>query len=60
MSYGDDVGHVFNLSQFTTKEDLVGNASKIQQRRGLRTMTALGIDTARCVTGGNSYVIAAQ
>ncbi|GAA6090853.1 integrin alpha-1 [Tachysurus ichikawai] len=47
VSYGDDVGHVFNLSQFSTTDDLVNNASKIKQRRGLRTMTALGIDTAR-------------
>ncbi|XP_027031206.1 integrin alpha-1 [Tachysurus fulvidraco] len=47
VSYGDDVGHVFNLSQFSTTEDLVKSASKIKQRQGLRTMTALGIDTAR-------------
>ncbi|KAK3549938.1 hypothetical protein QTP86_016875, partial [Hemibagrus guttatus] len=47
VSYGDDVGHVFNLNQFSTTEDLVNNAAKIGQRRGLRTMTALGIDTAR-------------
>uniref|UniRef100_W5U6W8 Integrin alpha-1 n=1 Tax=Ictalurus punctatus TaxID=7998 RepID=W5U6W8_ICTPU len=47
VSYGDDVGHVFNLSDFSNTEDLVTNASKIQQRRGLKTMTALGIDTAR-------------
>ncbi|KAK2823692.1 hypothetical protein Q7C36_020292 [Tachysurus vachellii] len=47
VSYGDDVGHVFNLSQFSTTDDLVKHASKIEQRRGLRTMTALGIDTAR-------------
>lgn len=51
MSYGDDVGHVFNLSDFSNTEDLVTNASKIQQRRGLKTMTALGIDTARCAPG---------
>lgn len=52
MSYGDDVGHVFNLSQFSNTEDLVKNAAKIKQRQGLKTMTALGIDTARCVLGG--------
>ncbi|KAG7322874.1 hypothetical protein KOW79_014220 [Hemibagrus wyckioides] len=47
VSYGDNVGHVFNLSQFSSTEDLVRNASKIQQRQGFKTMTALGIDTAR-------------
>ncbi|TSM12537.1 Integrin alpha-1 [Bagarius yarrelli] len=47
VSYGDDVGHVFNLSQFSTTDDLVENALKIKQRGGLKTMTALGIDTAR-------------
>ncbi|XP_035247107.1 integrin alpha-1 isoform X1 [Anguilla anguilla] len=47
VSYGDNVGHVFNLSQFSSTEDLVKNARKIPQRRGSRTMTALGIDTAR-------------
>ncbi|KAJ8396607.1 hypothetical protein AAFF_G00016730 [Aldrovandia affinis] len=47
VSYGDNVGHVFNLSQFSNTKDLVENARKIPQRRGERTMTALGIDTAR-------------
>ncbi|XP_026798460.3 integrin alpha-1 [Pangasianodon hypophthalmus] len=47
VSYGDDVGHVFNLSQFSNTEDLVKNAAGIKQRQGLKTMTALGIDTAR-------------
>ncbi|XP_053371496.1 integrin alpha-1 [Clarias gariepinus] len=47
VSYGDDVGHVFNLSQFSTTDELVKNAEKIPQRQGLKTMTALGIDTAR-------------
>lgn len=48
MSYGDDVGHVFNLSQFSNTEELVREAGKIPQRTGHKTMTALGIDTARC------------
>ncbi|KAI4875226.1 hypothetical protein NFI96_010697, partial [Prochilodus magdalenae] len=47
VSYGDDVGHVFNLSQFTSTEELVQHATKIPQRTGHKTMTALGIDTAR-------------
>ncbi|XP_051973281.1 integrin alpha-1-like [Xyrauchen texanus] len=47
VSYGDDVGHVFNLSQFSNTNDLVMEAAKIHQRTGHKTMTALGIDTAR-------------
>lgn len=47
VSYGDDVGHVFNLSQFSNTQDLVNNAAAIPQRTGHKTMTALGIDTAR-------------
>ncbi|XP_036384875.1 integrin alpha-1 [Megalops cyprinoides] len=47
VSYGDDVGHVFNLSQFNNTKDLVEHASQIKQRTGIKTMTALGIDTAR-------------
>ncbi|KAJ8286951.1 hypothetical protein GJAV_G00045270 [Gymnothorax javanicus] len=47
VSYGDNVGHVFNLSQFSNTNDLVENARKIPQRRGQKTMTALGIETAR-------------
>ncbi|XP_077099170.1 integrin alpha-1 [Siphateles boraxobius] len=47
VSYGDDVGHVFNLSQFSNTEDLVTEAGKIPQRTGHKTMTALGIDKAR-------------
>ncbi|XP_030624743.1 LOW QUALITY PROTEIN: integrin alpha-1 [Chanos chanos] len=47
VSYGDDVGHVFNLSQFTNTQDLINHAKKIPQRTGHKTMTALGIDTAR-------------
>ncbi|KAI7793414.1 putative integrin alpha-1 [Triplophysa rosa] len=47
VSYGDDVGHVFNLSQFNNTKDLVEQAELIQQRTGHKTMTALGIDKAR-------------
>ncbi|KAL7846842.1 hypothetical protein SRHO_G00218220 [Serrasalmus rhombeus] len=47
VSYGDDVGQVFNLSQFTSTAQLVKEAAKIPQRTGHKTMTALGIDTAR-------------
>ncbi|KAF4108006.1 integrin alpha-1 [Onychostoma macrolepis] len=47
VSYGDDVGHVFNLSQFSNTKDLLKEAANIPQRTGHKTMTALGIDTAR-------------
>uniref|UniRef100_A0A4W4H060 Integrin, alpha 1 n=1 Tax=Electrophorus electricus TaxID=8005 RepID=A0A4W4H060_ELEEL len=47
VSYGDDVGHELNLSQFSNTHDLIKFASLIPQRTGQKTMTALGIDTAR-------------
>lgn len=50
VSYGDDVGHVFNLSQFSNTKDLLKEAANIPQRTGHKTMTALGIDTARYQT----------
>lgn len=56
VSYGDDVGHVFNLSQFSNTNDLVQNAAKVEQRKGRRTMTALGIDTARCVLRDSFHI----
>lgn len=50
VSYGDDVGHVFNLNQFSNTKDLLVEAANIPQRTGHKTMTALGIDTARYQT----------
>uniref|UniRef100_A0A8C4SPZ2 VWFA domain-containing protein n=2 Tax=Erpetoichthys calabaricus TaxID=27687 RepID=A0A8C4SPZ2_ERPCA len=47
VQYGSDVGHVFNLSQFNNTHDILQAAQQIKQRGGDRTMTALGIDTAR-------------
>ncbi|XP_016337143.1 integrin alpha-1-like [Sinocyclocheilus anshuiensis] len=47
VSYGDDVGHNFNLSQFSNTKDLLEKAALLPQRTGHKTMTALGIDTAR-------------
>ncbi|XP_048114928.1 integrin alpha-1 isoform X1 [Alosa alosa] len=47
VSYGDNVGHEFNLSTFDNTNDLLKHARLIPQRTGLKTMTALGIDTAR-------------
>ncbi|XP_055064961.2 integrin alpha-1 isoform X1 [Misgurnus anguillicaudatus] len=47
VSYGDEVGHVFNLSQYDNTHELVKQAADIPQKTGHKTMTALGIDTAR-------------
>ncbi|XP_062410339.1 integrin alpha-1 [Sardina pilchardus] len=47
VSYGDNVGHDFNLSTYDNTRSLLANARLIPQRTGLKTMTALGIDTAR-------------
>lgn len=47
MSYGDEVSHVFNLSQFNNTKDLVAEASKIPQKTGTKTNTFLAIETAR-------------
>ncbi|XP_031433316.1 integrin alpha-1 [Clupea harengus] len=47
VSYGDNVGHEFNLSQFHNTNDALVHAKLIPQRTGLRTMTAQGIEMAR-------------
>ncbi|XP_048875078.1 integrin alpha-1 [Brienomyrus brachyistius] len=47
VSYGDEVSHVFNLSQFNNTRDLVAEASKIPQKTGTKTNTFLAIETAR-------------
>ncbi|KAL2099998.1 hypothetical protein ACEWY4_004392 [Coilia grayii] len=47
VSYGDTVGHEFNLSQFSNTSDLLKHAALIPQRQGQQTLTAKGIDTAR-------------
>ncbi|XP_063066230.1 integrin alpha-1 [Engraulis encrasicolus] len=47
VSYGDTVGHEFNLSTFSNRHDLLEHAKHIPQRQGLKTMTAHGIDLAR-------------
>ncbi|XP_077203205.1 integrin alpha-1 [Paroedura picta] len=47
VQYGENVTHEFNLNSYTTTEDVLVAVNKTIQRKGLQTMTALGIDTAR-------------
>ncbi|XP_019351444.2 integrin alpha-1 isoform X2 [Alligator mississippiensis] len=47
VQYGQTVVHEFYLNTYSTTEDVQKAAKKIVQRGGTRTMTALGIDTAR-------------
>nr|XP_060617457.1 integrin alpha-1 [Anolis sagrei ordinatus] len=47
VQYGENVTHEFNLNTYMTVEEVLVAAKKIGQRGGHRTMTALGIDTAR-------------
>uniref|UniRef100_A0A8C6SBE9 Integrin, alpha 1 n=1 Tax=Neogobius melanostomus TaxID=47308 RepID=A0A8C6SBE9_9GOBI len=47
VSYGETVTHNVNLSQFDNTEDLLKFVEKLPQQTGFKTMTFLGIDTAR-------------
>uniref|UniRef100_A0A8C7R3P9 Integrin subunit alpha 1 n=1 Tax=Oncorhynchus mykiss TaxID=8022 RepID=A0A8C7R3P9_ONCMY len=47
VSYGEEVTHNVNLSQFDTTQSLLAKVKKLPQQTGFKTMTALGIDTAR-------------
>ncbi|XP_044876469.1 integrin alpha-1 [Mauremys mutica] len=47
VQYGQEVVHEFNLSTYTTTNDVLNVSKAIKQRGGAQTMTALGIDTAR-------------
>ncbi|XP_042182512.1 integrin alpha-1 isoform X1 [Oncorhynchus tshawytscha] len=47
VSYGEKVTHNVNLSQFDTTQSLLAKVAKLPQQTGFKTMTALGIDTAR-------------
>uniref|UniRef100_A0A6Q2XR40 VWFA domain-containing protein n=1 Tax=Esox lucius TaxID=8010 RepID=A0A6Q2XR40_ESOLU len=47
VSYGEQVTHNVNLSQFDNTQSLLAKVEKLPQQTGFRTMTALGIDTAR-------------
>lgn len=49
VQYGQTVVHEFFLNTYSTTEDVMAAASRIRQRGGTQTMTALGIDTARYV-----------
>ncbi|CAL9682145.1 unnamed protein product [Knipowitschia caucasica] len=47
VSYGETVTHNVNLSQFDNTQDLVKFVKELPQQTGFKTMTFLGIDTAR-------------
>ncbi|KAG8598891.1 hypothetical protein GDO81_002786 [Engystomops pustulosus] len=47
VQYGENVTHEFNLNTHSSTESVLRMASKIKQRGGSMTMTALGIETAR-------------
>lgn len=50
VSYGEQVIHNVNLSQFNNTQSLLDKVMNLEQQQGVRTMTFLGIDTARCST----------
>ncbi|KAM4707175.1 integrin alpha-1 [Discoglossus pictus] len=47
VQYGENVTHEFNLNTYNSTSKLLQASLNIQQRGGTKTMTALGIDTAR-------------
>ncbi|XP_061656318.1 integrin alpha-1 isoform X2 [Phyllopteryx taeniolatus] len=47
VSYGETVTHRVNLSQFDNTADLLDFVRELPQQTGFKTMTFLGIDTAR-------------
>ncbi|XP_037608062.1 integrin alpha-1 isoform X1 [Sebastes umbrosus] len=47
VSYGETVTHRVNLSQFDNTHDLLDFVEELPQQTGFKTMTFLGIDTAR-------------
>lgn len=47
VSYGETVTHNVNLSQFDNTAALVNFVRMLPQQTGFKTMTFLGIDTAR-------------
>ncbi|TDH02169.1 hypothetical protein EPR50_G00170330 [Perca flavescens] len=47
VSYGATVTHSVNLSQFDTTQNLLKFVDELPQQTGFKTMTFLGIDTAR-------------
>lgn len=47
VSYGETVTHRVNLSQFDNTAALLDFVEALPQQTGFKTMTFLGIDTAR-------------
>lgn len=47
VSYGENVTHRVNLNQFSNTAALLAEVEKLPQQTGYKTMTALGIETAR-------------
>ncbi|XP_037340937.2 integrin alpha-1 isoform X2 [Pungitius pungitius] len=47
VSYGENVTHRVNLNQFNNTRDLLNFVKSLPQQTGYKTMTFLGIDTAR-------------
>ena len=47
VSYGENVTHRVNLSQFDNRESLLRKVMALPQDTGIKTMTASGIETAR-------------
>ncbi|KAF1377677.1 hypothetical protein PFLUV_G00203230 [Perca fluviatilis] len=47
VSYGETVTHRVNLSQFDNTQNLLKFVDELPQQTGFKTMTFLGIDTAR-------------
>ncbi|KAJ7986932.1 hypothetical protein DPEC_G00333510 [Dallia pectoralis] len=47
VSYGEKVSHNVNLSQFDNTQSLLDKVKTLPQQQGRKTMTALGIETAR-------------
>lgn len=47
VQYGENVTNEFNLNKYGSTEDVLDAAVNIKQRGGIKTMTALGIRTAR-------------
>ncbi|XP_034752463.1 integrin alpha-1 [Etheostoma cragini] len=47
VSYGETVTHRVNLSQFDNRQNLLDFVKELPQQTGFKTMTFLGIDTAR-------------
>lgn len=50
VSYGETVTHRVNLSQFDNTPSLLEFVDELPQQTGFKTMTFLGIDTARFAT----------